>query len=113
MQSMLCMLQAFASFAAAVAVRPLHAHALVACAAIYRSSGQLANAVSALETAAAAAPTDAAVQQAYAAGLNAFGELSPWPSSIVVGLADIARHVQGCIKLALCSVISPLLQSHV
>lgn len=58
-------------------MQPLHAHALVASAAIYRASGQLANAVSALETAAAAATSDAAVQQAYAAGLNAVGELSP------------------------------------
>lgn len=86
-QSLLYALQAFASFAAALAVQPTHAHALVACAAIYRSSGQLANAVCALETAAAAAPADAAVQQAYAAGLNAVGEshpgslalLSTWP----------------------------------
>ncbi|KAL3139709.1 hypothetical protein ABBQ38_004018 [Trebouxia sp. C0009 RCD-2024] len=62
---------AFASFAAAVAVQPSHAHALVACAVLYRASGQLARAVAALETAAAAAPNDAAVQQAYAAGLNA------------------------------------------
>lgn len=69
------MLQAFASFAAAVAVQPSHAHALVACAVLYRASGQLARAVAALETAAAAAPNDAAVQQAYAAGLNATGGL--------------------------------------
>ena len=110
-QSLLCMLQAFASFAAAVAVQPLHAHALVACAAIYRNSGQLDNAVSALETAAAAAPADAAVQQAYAAGLNAVGKLSPWPSSIVSGLAKIARHIPGCITLALRSMTSPLFHS--
>ena len=102
------MLQAFASFAAAVAVQPLHAHALVACAAIYRSSGQLDNAVSALETAAAAAPADAAVQQAYAAGLNAVGKVLPWQSSILSGVANI---VQGWTTLALRSMASPLLQS--
>lgn len=70
----LCFTQAFASFAAALAVQPLHTEALVACAAVYKSSGQLLKAVSTLETAVAAAPTDATVQQAYAAALNALGE---------------------------------------
>jgi len=70
----LCFTQAFASFAAALAVQPLHTEALVACAAVYKTSGQLLKAVSTLETAVAAAPTDATVQQAYAAALNALGE---------------------------------------
>ena len=70
----LCFAQAFASYAAALAVQPLHTEALVACAAVYKTSGQLLKAVSTLETAVAAAPSDAAVQQAYAAALNALGE---------------------------------------
>lgn len=71
---LLCITQAFASFAAALAVQPAHAEATVACAAVYRSSGQLLRAVSTLETAVTAAPTDVNVQQAYAAALNALGE---------------------------------------
>jgi len=70
----LCFTQAFSSFAAALAVQPLHTEALVACATVYKTSGQLLKAVSTLETAVAAAPTDATVQQAYAAALNALGE---------------------------------------
>lgn len=70
----MCIVQAFASFAAALAVQPAHAEATVACAAVYRSSGQLLRAVSTLETASTAAPTDITVQQAYAAALNALGE---------------------------------------
>lgn len=67
-------LQAFASYAAAITAQPLHTEALVACAAVYRISGQLLNAIHSLETATAAAPTDAAVQRAHAAALNALGK---------------------------------------
>ena len=67
-------LQAFASYAAAITAHPLHTEALVACAAVYRISGQLLNAIHSLETATAAAPTDATVQRAHAAALNALGK---------------------------------------
>ncbi len=77
----LCFAQAFASFAAALAVQPLHTEALVACAAVYKTSGQLLKAVSTLETAVAAAPSDATVQQAYAAALNALGG---WNAALVL-----------------------------
>ena len=66
-------MQAFASFAAAVAAQPTHTGALIACAAVYRRCGQLLSAVATLEKARKFAPTDAVVQQAYARALNALG----------------------------------------
>ncbi len=76
--------QAFASFAAALAVQPLHTEALVACAAVYKTSGQLLKAVSTLETAVTAAHSDATVQQAYAVALNALGE---WNAALLLHIA--------------------------
>ena len=66
-------MQAFASFAAAVAAQPTHVGALVACATVYRRCGQLPSAVATLEKARKIAPTDATVQQAYARAVNALG----------------------------------------
>lgn len=67
-------LQAFASFAAALTVKPSHLEALLAYAAVQKACGQLLDALKYLEKAYSVHPADARVQQAYATALTAWGE---------------------------------------
>lgn len=66
-------LQAFASFAAALTVDPKHVEALRECAAVHKSCGQFPDAIDKLEKAYTICSTDAKIQEAYATALTAWG----------------------------------------